>query len=717
MKRAFLQLFEHKSRDKKPEVTINQDAVKALEKMIRILSKSLDPKLTGQKEKITLAKEKTEKIILKKQQKKKDIEHLTEKISQKNLLIKDSSNTKGLDSQSKEERYKKLRNEIFALEIEFHKLTTPEPLNPVEMVDVLGSLPEYSTLEIEPDWFNVIDSLSVTMAPPNLIYISDNFVNKIFINYIKKEIVLRKSFLKESTQNLSIVTKLPDKVGDMDNILGVVKNLQENSKSVFTCDQELYSSQIDALAEPLQLLLKVRGKLKIWLDVDKFVRQHKITDGSLVKMVKKAKLPDGGGIFNFLGEQELNDLVKLLDRIEPLTKGYWLFYKTFVNKDDKDFLLSQLKLYKKSLVQQIKVGFGSFIKGTNLDKQTSSPEDSDTIIKIGEKYFQNLQQKNLSEIIGLFLNKQVSLIVLDYFDNNTAFRLNNHYQKQLECTNLAIKILSARTYKGIPVEESETVSFYPNWLKADFFSHTINFLNNYFQHATNPLGRNKIINIILGYVIEKDMTDTELLYLSDLARYNLEKKLLFLQSTKKILNFCQTRFTDDHVETLKKNLQFLEPIEIETHSSEFLKIIDIKNTPLMIILETIDLIMDTVKFFRFENIQRLNSLDKSVKKEIEKIERHLSEQIGPKIKSLVTTAFDRENELLDNFSYLIDYEKHKKSSKKASPFKLLNLLINLSKYAKFCPEKLLTQKSLNKIITLNQDSIIAAIEEFNDTES
>jgi len=45
------------------------------------------------------------------------------------------------------------------------------------------------------------------------------------------------------------------------------------------------------------------------------------------------------------------------------------------------------------------------------------------------------------------------------------------------------------------------------------------------------------------------------------------------------------------------------------------------------------------------------------------------------------------------------------------------LLTNLSKYAKFCPEKLLTQKNLNKIITLNQDSIIEEIEEINDIES
>jgi hypothetical protein len=242
--------------------------------------------------------------------------------------------------------------------------------------------------------------------------------------------------------------------------------------------------------------------------------------------------------------------------LAKLTKNYWLFYNTFVNKGVKDFLLSQLKVYKESLVQQIKVGFGRFIKDTNLDKQALSSDGSNTIIKIGKKSFQNSQPKNLSEIIGLFFDKQVSLIVLDYFGDNTAFRLNNHYQKQLDCTNLAIKILSTRTYKDIPVEESETVSFYPNWLKADFFSHAINFLNNYFQHETDSLGKNKIINIILGYVIEETMTDTELLYLSDLAHYNLEKKLLFLQSTKKILNFCERRFNDDQVGILKKIYNF-----------------------------------------------------------------------------------------------------------------------------------------------------------------
>ncbi len=130
MKRAFLQLFEHKSRNKKPEVTINQDTVKALEKMISILSKSHDPKLTGQKEKITLAKEKAEKIISRKQQKKKDIEHLIGKISQKKILIKDFSNIEDLNNKNTKERYKNLKNEISSLEYRTPQINNPRTIKP-----------------------------------------------------------------------------------------------------------------------------------------------------------------------------------------------------------------------------------------------------------------------------------------------------------------------------------------------------------------------------------------------------------------------------------------------------------------------------------------------------------------------------------------------------------------------------------------------------------
>jgi len=43
---------EHKSRKKKPQDVIEDDTAQALEKMIRILSKSQDPELVKEKEKV-----------------------------------------------------------------------------------------------------------------------------------------------------------------------------------------------------------------------------------------------------------------------------------------------------------------------------------------------------------------------------------------------------------------------------------------------------------------------------------------------------------------------------------------------------------------------------------------------------------------------------------------------------------------------------------------
>jgi hypothetical protein len=77
--------------------------------------------------------------------------------------------------------------------------------------------------------------------------------------------------------------------------------------------------------------IRVRGELKAWADVDKFVKEYKITDGQILRMVHNAKSPDGGGIFNFLGGQDLNNLIKLLNKVEVLTQTHRLFYKTIIN--------------------------------------------------------------------------------------------------------------------------------------------------------------------------------------------------------------------------------------------------------------------------------------------------------------------------------------------------------------------------------------------------
>lgn len=225
MKRAFLQLFEHKSRDKQTKIIINEDTVKSLEKMISILSKSTDPILGPQTEKIKLIKEKTQKIILKTQQKERDIEQFAEKIRQK-MLIKDAITRQDLDSQSKEERYKKLENEILELDIELQKLERPEPLDPLKMIDVLlYSTDTDSELSVT-DITKMFDKLSGKIPSHNLIYISNNLLNTVLKTYITRQIAPRKDFLDQTKKALSMVTKLPEKPGDLHNISGVVSVLR-----------------------------------------------------------------------------------------------------------------------------------------------------------------------------------------------------------------------------------------------------------------------------------------------------------------------------------------------------------------------------------------------------------------------------------------------------------------------------------------------------------
>ncbi|NDA89848.1 MAG: hypothetical protein EBY20_02920 [Alphaproteobacteria bacterium] len=50
---------EHKSRKKKPQDVIEDDTAQALEKMIRILSKSQDSELVKEKEKLNLVRKKS----------------------------------------------------------------------------------------------------------------------------------------------------------------------------------------------------------------------------------------------------------------------------------------------------------------------------------------------------------------------------------------------------------------------------------------------------------------------------------------------------------------------------------------------------------------------------------------------------------------------------------------------------------------------------------
>ena len=334
MKRAFLQLFEHKSRDKNSQDLIEYNTAKTLEKMISILSKSQDPKLVKEKETLNLVKKKVWKEINNQQQKAKEIQLIREEIRQKNKTP-----------------YKLVLKQQLTI------LNNPEPLAPIEMVDSLLSLPKHPRYKISSikKVSERIDSLQkiTKLDTEELIYTSSELATTALVTPIKYKIDLRKKFLEKTLDSLSIVTKLPNKPGDQENISGVVKNLQESFKGVFTHNQELYKKQVDLLAESLQLLLRIRGELKAWVDVDKFVKQYKIPGEQLIIMVRNAKSPDGSGIFKFFGGEDLNNLVKLLDKLEFLMQDHRLFYKTIIKPSEADNLILKLENYKKDLEQRI----------------------------------------------------------------------------------------------------------------------------------------------------------------------------------------------------------------------------------------------------------------------------------------------------------------------------------------------------------------------------
>lgn len=691
MKRTFLQLFEYKSRDEQTEVVINEDTIKALEKMINILSKSPDPKLKGQKEKVTLIKKKTEEIILEKLKKEEDKADINKRIIQTNLLAQDPSNTEGLDSQNKEKKYKKLKKQIFDLEMSLQKLITPKPLEPSEMIEVLLYSSDIDSDLSVKDILKILDKLSGKTPSHNLIYISDSLVNPILKNHITSKIALRKAFLDQTTKDLSMVTKLPNKPSDLDNISGVVKNLQEGFKNVFTYNQELYKKQIDLLAESLQLLLLIRGKLKIWADVDKFAKQNNSANQDrLVTIVKKAQSPAGGGIFDILGGQELNLLNNLVGKVELLTQDYCSFYKAFFVAESNYYLPSKIDSFREILINHRDTGFESLPKLGNAEKF----------------FFQTLKQKDaLIEIINSVIGKPESLIVLEYL-GITASRLNNHYHTQLLYTNLAIKELKTiqTTFKKESkyANKFEIDELYP----ASFFD-----IDNYFKNI-------KITNIILGYVDIKNSATEE--YLSILTKYNLQEKLLSLKSTQQVLNFFNKIFIyKGEIKYFKDFLTVVGLIEINAEVSKFLKIIDVRNELNFEFIQKIiyHLIVDIFKFFRFDDIKSLDSLQKKlIQQKIKEIEKYLVNNTGPMIEDLVRRAISNESELLDNLSYLVTPKNSLKSSKNTNPLKLLNLLISLSEYGEFTPEKLLTKESIHKIITLNQDKIIKVIREIDGTE-
>ncbi len=702
MKNRFKQIWEeHKSRDKKPEAGREDDIAKALEKMLNILSKSRNLELLEENRNLNLIKKKIWEEISKQHKKKKEIDDINKKIKQ-----------------SKDHKA------IFALKEKLQILKTPEPLEPLEMVNALLSLPKHPRYKIPilKNLLKRIDSLEETqeLYPEELIYVSGELAITSLVTPLKHKIDLRKKFLEKTTQSLSIVTELPNKPGDLDNISGVVKILQESFKDVFNHNQELYKYQIELLVESLQLLLRVRGELKAWADVDKFVKQYKITDGQLLRMVHNAKSPDGGGIFNFLGGQDFNNLIKLLNKVEFLTQTHRLFYKTIINPSKADNLILKLKNYKTDLEYQIKFSFESFLSKRILLESDGNSGDH----IIGQEYLRTLQLVievidsifNTEESSGrkIFLPYEISLvdIILEYLGiDNIIINANKYYKEQLHYTNIAIKWIN-----GLQISKKEQIKKDFHYKEDRNAGVAIKLLdenqvlnnkpisklkNNSTDYTglslfiTKHLKQDHIVNIILEYITTQKIGKAGVEYLNYLKQHHLKEKLSLLNETKQILYFFEQIFLTKNIQHFQKILQILDLIELDSYSRDFLKIIDLREkSNLEFIQKTIDPIIYLISFFDFENMLSLNSDNKLVYQKIIQIEKYLTEQIGPMIKTLVKSTIQSEAELLDNFSYLIQY----KSSKKLDAFSLLDLLIRLTEYGKLNTQNLLSVNGLDKLV-------------------
>jgi len=698
MKRAFLQLFEHKSRDKNSQDLIEYNTAKTLEKMISILSKSQDPKLVKEKETLNLVKKKVWKEINNQQQKAKEIQLIREEIRQKNKTP-----------------YKLVLKQQLTI------LNNPEPLAPIEMVDSLLSLPKHPRYKISSikKVSERIDSLQkiTKLDTEELIYTSSELATTALVTPIKYKIDLRKKFLEKTLDSLSIVTKLPNKPGDQENISGVVKNLQESFKGVFTHNQELYKKQVDLLAESLQLLLRIRGELKAWVDVDKFVKQYKIPGEQLIIMVRNAKSPDGSGIFKFFGGEDLNNLVKLLDKLEFLMQDHRLFYKTLIKPSEADNLILKLENYKKDLEQRITAtntynlyyACLSSIIGFHFKNYSSS--NINIILEYwGVNTITILQRKIHKEKLELpsivkeseFYNNAFSLILSKYFDqdvyniileylgiNNIIITTTKHYKKQLEHTSLAIKWLT-----GIQLTGTTHV-------KKDFHGRVYINANSVIElldekEISHGKPRSKLKNERYDYTkLTKDQLIKAKEYLNNLKKHNVKEKSSLLKQTQEILGFFEEIFLKGNIQPFQKILQLLDLIDLDSHSSNFLKIIDLREkSNLEFIQKTIDPIIYLIRFFSLENMLILNTDDKLVLKEIEKIEEYLTNQTGPMLKTLIESAIYDESELLNNLSYLIKHE----SIKKLNAFKLLDLLIRLTEYGKVHTQNLLSSDGLDKLV-------------------
>ena len=291
---------EHKSKEK--EIVISpEDILKALEKLAEILPSSGPEELTIVKSKIALQtkrlekeklvdKEKEEEIISLKQgieniqqnlralnskelvqlgREKDKIKKFLEELDKEEQLINESNpeqceKIKALMQEKRAELNKELTEKLEdfePLENLIHK-----PLQPTEMIDTLIYSP------YRPNSLDEAHGLTAESSTSKLIDTANSLISIATTEVLKYKIDIRKDFLKTTNGKLPLLTKLPNKPGDEDNILSPVENLKKSFEGTFTYDHQLYAQLTNIFSSSLYLLIDLRGQLKLWENPSKYIK-------------------------------------------------------------------------------------------------------------------------------------------------------------------------------------------------------------------------------------------------------------------------------------------------------------------------------------------------------------------------------------------------------------------------------------------------------------
>ncbi|BBB57242.1 hypothetical protein MPCS_01249 [Candidatus Megaera polyxenophila] len=272
---------EHKLRGKGIVIS-PQDILKALNKFAAILPVSGPEELTLAKTKVAVEKEKIEQEIEEDVQKAKKIAQLVQEIERINekiiYLPKKEREDLGLsmvstkpnrgDIQKMEaiikKKQKEFNKELAEKQKELQTLRSPssEPLQPSKMVDSLIYLPYRHPLN---EVSLKLESLVVELSARELIDTANSLISLARIEPLKSKINSRKDFLKTTKEKLPLLTKLPNKPGDEDNIGGFIFSMK-NLQGAFVAEQEINDQRINFLQESTDLLIVLRGYLKTWGD-------------------------------------------------------------------------------------------------------------------------------------------------------------------------------------------------------------------------------------------------------------------------------------------------------------------------------------------------------------------------------------------------------------------------------------------------------------------